>query len=403
MHCGADLATLPNSLPMLFGNLNEGSILAFITVAAFSVTAVLNTLGVNTHLDSFNYGYQNLAVTGAAINYLGFKNLRDSAQHSWDLTLWPQVASATGAHFDDYMGQGSRAQDTTDLTFVSALANQGILNFVEGGNENDDACATSQGNSISWTSAFQMQVYSTGHALGLPVINMSFGAGWTALNNWHGNYDKVGDLSPYADYGNAHTYPNLGANTDGTIKMLNADAKLAAWSRPVITTEIGWDTAKFDPVSAARFALDAVFDGIKEGDVKMYFYSLFDDGSGKYGLMNQDGSPKPAGAALHNLTTILADAGAPRSGSLSYSLSGTTANDSTLLMQKSSGTFQLVVWNEIDAAHMVTLALPQSAAKINIYDPITGSVAVQRASNAGTITFRVPDHPVIAEIVPVSP
>ena len=41
--------------------------------------------------------------------------------------------------------------------------------------------------------------------MGLPVINMSFGSGWTAANNWHGDYDKVGNLSPFADYANAHT------------------------------------------------------------------------------------------------------------------------------------------------------------------------------------------------------
>jgi hypothetical protein len=374
--------------------------MAFLTVAAISVGAVLNTIGVNTHFDSNAYGYQNLPVAEAAIKYLGVKNLRDSAQSSWSLTLWPQVASASGARFDDYMGRGSRAQDTTDLTFVAPLAALGVLNSVEGGDENDTAVPISLGNSISWTSAFQMQVYSTGHALGLPVINMSFGAGWTATNNWQGDYDKVGDLSPYCDYGNAHTYPNVGASTDGTIRRLNADAKLAAWSRPVMTTEIGWNTANFDPVSAARFTLDAVFDGIKDGDVKMYFYALFDDNAGKFGLMNQDGTSKPAGKALHNLTTIMADAGAPRTGSLSYSLTGTTANDYTLLMRKSTGAFQLVVWNEVDAAHTVTLSLPLSATKLNIYDPLTGSAVMKSLSSAGTISFSVPDHPVIAEIIP---
>ena len=65
--------------------------------------------------------------------------------------------------------------------------------------------------------------------------------------------------------------------------------------RPVITTEIGWDNNTFTQADAARFALDAVFDGIKDGDVKTYFYALFDDGSGKFGLMNQDGTAKPAG------------------------------------------------------------------------------------------------------------
>jgi hypothetical protein len=373
--------------------------MGFSTVAALSVGAVLNTIGVNTHLDSYNYGYQNLTVTSAAINYLGVKNLRDCYQHSWDMALWTQVAAATGAAFDDYMGRGSTAQDTADLGFVPSLVSKGLLKFVEGGDENDTAPALAAGNSISWTAAFQQQVYSTGHKLGLPVVNMSFGAGWTAANNWHGNYDKVGDLSPYADYGNAHTYPNVGAMTDKSIKTLNADAKLAAWSRPVITTEIGWDTAKFDPQSAARFALDAVFDGIKDGDVKMYFYALFDDSSGKYGLMNSDGSPKPAGLALHNLTTILADTGAPVSGSLSYSLSGTTANDNSLLMRKSSGAFELAVWNEVDAAHTVTLTLPVAAQRVSIYDPMAGTTAIATQSSAGTVSFRVADHPVIAEIV----
>jgi len=374
--------------------------MGFTTVAALTTAAVLNTIGVNTHLDSFNYGYQNLAVTSAAINYLGVKNLRDCYRHSWDMPLWSQVAAATGARFDDYMGRGSTAGDVADLAFVPSLAALNLLNFVEGGDENDTAPALAAGNSIAWTAAFQQQVYATGHSLGLPVINMSFGAGWTATNNWHGNYDKVGDLSAYADYGNAHTYPGVGQMTDKIIKALNADALLAAWSRPVITTEIGWDTAKFDPQAAARFTLDAVFDGIKDGDVKMYFYALFDDGAGKFGLMNSDGSPKPAGLALHNLTTILADTGAPLSGSLSYSLTGTTANDNSLLMRKSSGAFELAVWNEIDVAHTVTLTLSAAAQRVSIYDPMIGTTAIATQSSAGTVGIPVADHPVIIEILP---
>jgi hypothetical protein len=385
---------------VVLANLDEGPHLAFVTVAAISVSTVLNSVGVNTHLDSFNYGYQNLAVTEAAINYLGVKNLRDSAQGSWDLKIWQQVASATGARFDDYMGRGSPAQDTADLGYVSALANKGILNFVEGGDENDTSVAVAKGNSIAWTAAFQKQVSSTGHALGVPVVNMSFGAGWTAANNWHGNYDKVGDLSAYANYANAHTYPGKGQLPDATIKALNADARLAAGLRPVITTEVGWNTASVDAQSVAHFVLDAVFDGRKDGDAKMYFYALFDDGGGKYGLMNSNGSSKPAGKALHNLTTILADKGVFHAGSLSYSLSGSAANDRTLLMRKSTGGFQLALWNQTDAAHTVTLTLPAAAAKLNLYDPMSASVAISTKLGARTFGVRIIDHPVIVEIIP---
>src|SRR5262249_3687140 len=45
------------------------------------------------------------------------------------------------------------------------------------------------------------------HSLGLPVINMSFGAGWTAANNWAGDYDKVGNLAAYADFTRARGDP----------------------------------------------------------------------------------------------------------------------------------------------------------------------------------------------------
>src|SRR5262245_30033794 len=119
--CNARLFSLVQKLQHCLGALRllkisrifvcRRKILAFTSVAAISVSVVLNSIGLNTHLDSYKYGYQNLPATEAAINYLGVKNLRDSAQHPWSLNLWQQVADATGARFDDYMGRGSPAQD----------------------------------------------------------------------------------------------------------------------------------------------------------------------------------------------------------------------------------------------------------------------------------------------------
>ncbi len=364
------------------------------TSKAISTSTVTHSIGVNTHLDYQSYGYQNINTVAAAINYLGIKNLRDTPDNPNTVGpsgSWQQIANATGAKFDAYMVEGSPALDVATLDYAKQLAAQGILNYMEGGNENDVPAALAQGNSIAWTASFQQQVYAAGHALGLPVINMSFGAGWTSANNWEGNYDKVGDLSAYCNYANAHTYPGVGQTPDATIQRLNTDAQLAASSRPVITTEIGWSNSSFSQADAARFALDAVFDGIKDGDVKSYFYALFNDASGQFGLMNADGSAKPAGAALHNLTTIMADSGAARTDSLTYGLSGTTANDHSLLMEKSTGTFQLAIWNETDAAHNVTLNLGAAAQTIRIYDPLTGTSAVTSYSNASSVTVNV--HP----------
>jgi len=66
---------------------------------AISTTAFIATLGVNTHFDFQNYGYQNVATAETSIRYLGLTNLPDSAQTTLDYTLWKQVADATGAKF----------------------------------------------------------------------------------------------------------------------------------------------------------------------------------------------------------------------------------------------------------------------------------------------------------------
>lgn len=371
--------------------------MGFATVVALSAGAVISTLGVNTHLD-----FQNApspTIHSSAISYLGFKHLRDSYRKSTDISLWTQVHNDTGATFDDYMPEGSTTGETDALNLVPSIFQLGLLDSIEGGNEEDDAYAINLGNSIAWTANFQQQVYNMGYELGLPVINMSFGSGWTATNNWHGDYDKVGDLSPYCTYANAHTYPLPGQGTDTTIKRLNSDALLAAASRPVVTTEIGWDTAKFTALDQAKFALDAVFDGVKDHDARMYYYALFDDNSAKFGLMNADGTPKQAGQALHNLTTILADTGGPISSSLTYDLSGTTTNDNSLLMVKSNGTFELAVWNETDAVHYVAVTLTKPSTEMKIYDPIVGNVSAHIGTNTVSVGL-YPNHPMIIEITP---
>ena len=363
----------------------------------------IDTIGVNTHIDFARYGYQNLAVVEASINYLGLKNLRDSAQTATDAQTWLQVAQATGAKFDDYIAETSPAGMSYDLSFAKQLAQEGLLNYLEGGNEEDDAYPAALGNTLAITAQFQQQVYATGHALGLPVINMSFGAGWTAANNWQGHYGDVGDLSAYADYANAHTYPLVGQGTDWTTQRLNGLARLAAASRPVITTEIGWNESQgFGQDNIAKRAIQAVLDGIKNGNVKTYFYALYDDGSGLFGLMNQDGTAKPAGAAIHNLTTLLADTGAnaatfaPRS--LAYTLGGATANDNTLLMQKSDGSYWLSLWNEIDAVHNVTLTLPATA-QIKVFDPLKGTGAIQNLARAISATLTLSDRPMLVKVI----
>lgn len=365
---------------------------------AISTDDFIQSLGVNTHLD-LGGSYADTATAEAAIEYLGLDNLRDSPASPADLSLWQQVAQATGAKFDAYVGQVSPSNMSTELGYIQQLAQQGILNFIEGGDEEDDSLPTSVGNSLGITAQFQQTLYSVAQSLGLPTINMSFGSGWTAADNWIGDYASVGDLSAFANYANAHIYP--AGTPDVTIQQLNADALLAASSRPVIATELGYNISTTDPTQAAKWTLDAALDGMKDGDVKTYFYALFDDSSGDFGLMNSDGSPRPAGEALHNLTTLLQDSGGSFSpGSLDYTLDNTAAGDNSLLMEKADGTYWLALWNESNSGHTITLNLASAASAVEVFDPLTGTTAVQTTDNTNSVQITVPDHPVLVEIVP---
>ncbi len=376
---------------------------------AASAGSFVSSLGINTHIDFGADGYQNLATVESNIAYLGVGIIRDSAQSATDAQTWLQVAQATGAKFDDYIGETSPAGMLTDLGYVQQLAQEGVLASIEGGNEEDDAYPESLGNTPQITAQFQQQVYALGQQFGLPTINMSFGAGWTWTNNWQGDYGTVGDLSTYTNYGNAHTYPNVGQLPDAAIQFVNGLAEMAASTRPVITTEIGWQTTQFDEQTIAKYVLDAAMDGLKDGNAGMYFYGMYDDGSGTWGLFNSDGTPRPAATALHNLTTLLADTGTNASsfttGSLSYGLSGTQTGDSSTLIEKSNGSFWLSLWNETEAAntpHTITVDLATQAATVVEYDPLTGTTAIATWSNVSSVQVSVPDHPVLLEIIPTA-
>ncbi|HEX3995920.1 MAG TPA: hypothetical protein VHX39_32525 [Acetobacteraceae bacterium] len=176
-------------------------------------------------------------------------------------------------------------------------------------------------------------------------------------------------------------------------------------SDPVVTTEIGWDRNQgYSQQTVAKSVLDAAMDGIKNGNVKTYFYSLFDDGAGAFGLMNQNGTPMAAGTALHNLTTLLADNAANAStfttGSLNYSLSHTTANDNSMLFAKSDGTWWISLWDEVDTGHNVTVTLSGPATDIKIFDPLTGTNATKDVTGASSVTVKLTDHPLLIEVSP---
>jgi len=375
------------------------------TSTAIFASAFISTLGINTHLD-YNVGpYKNTTVSIASINYLGVKNLRDSANSHNAFTIWPKVSQATGAKFINYMNRGSRAGMQSTLDRTPRLASLGVLNFIEGANEPDTPDAMAAGNSLTYGAYFQQRVFAMGRNLKLPVINLSVGSGWTAADGYQGNYDSIGNLSGIADYANAHTYPAVAKGLPyKTVDRLNNLALLGAPGKPVIISEMGWDTAVVGQDVAAINMLNGIMDAAYLKNTKTYIFALYDDKSGKWGVMNADGTPRTAGKALHNLTTLLADSGtvAGAAGSLTYQLSGTKGTERTFLMAKTDGSYWLSVWDETNAAYPVTLTLPAAAREIQAYNPMTAVTPIQSVANVTSITVTLGSTPVIFKVVPAT-
>ncbi len=103
---------------------------------------------------------------------------------------------------------------------------------------------------------------------------------------------------------------------------------------------------------------------------------------------------------LHNLTTILADLGSlARPGRLSYALPEQPATVHEMLLQKSDGTFELVVWDErLNGSEDVIVRMGGPYAAVRVYDPTIGTQLVRTLGAVDSLKLTLSNHPLIVAI-----
>ena len=391
--------------------------------AAAAASMFVRSLGVNTHIDFSWSAYNDLASVQNALAFLGVQNVRDAIDNPADLAKFAALNQDIGVRFDFFIAPGDAGMPWQLGQIESDPA---IVRFVEGPNESDNFPQTYDGlGGLAATAAEQQALFTSVKATlpGVPVIAPSFGQ--------LGSYGLAGDLAASADDANAHIYFGTGnaPGDQGWIQTLLGDAGLVAPARPVITTETGYYTSAdpTDPngvslVTQAKYVLDDIMDQFNAGVTMDYLYELVDeqpdpgdtDPQLHFGLFNNDWTPKPAATAIHNLLNLLQDPSATGfvPGSLSYKLTNMPVTGHSLLLEKSDGTFALALWNDarlsgplVNAditvpAVPVTLSFLEPQARITVFDPLTGTAAIQSAANANQLVLGVPDHPILIEIGP---
>ena len=411
-------------------------------VAAVSAGDFLNSIGVCTHIGQ---GIDNPSQSAAALAYAGVRNIRDDGnpRHLQD---WIAVHEQGGVKVVlTWSGPG----DNAILSLIGTskqLAAAGALLALEGPNEANNWAVTfegqrSQANSTflpvaKWQRAFYSQVKSDPVLKDYPVFHASE-AGGSEPDNVGLQFLTIpadaNTLMPagtkYADYANVHNYICRRPSIIDNMAWLNADPLFHGWTDglyveygktwrkgfagysnadlvtlPRVTTETGWVTGGDKGLTQeqqGRLYPNLYLAQFKQGFKYTFIYMLRDarGSDAGYGMFERDYHPKRSATYLHNLTTILSDNGVSKPGKLRYTIPDQPATVHDLLLRKSTGTFELVVWSEkADGTNSATVDLGGIHRSVKLYDPTTGTAPPQTLTEARSVSLTLSDHPVIMEM-----
>jgi trimeric autotransporter adhesin len=425
---------------------------------AVPVSAFIDSIGVNTHVNFTGPDYSGYAHTKVAIDslrYLGVRHVRDGGRSFTPDQVARLVAVAKGADARLTLTPGSGGP--VDLTaFHKGLldleaARPGILAAIEGPNEinnvfmhehwnvvykgkKSDMCARDFGPSKALQQDLYGLVKSDPVLKDIPVFNYTVvylkkGIGEPGCQaDFDADMKAIGTQAA-ADFGNIHEYAFQGAPPRQVLLKALA-RKTVTPGKPVVITETGFATDENDTARPklsvsetvqAKYTLNTLFDGFTLGARRTYLYQLLDNAPDvpattiekHFGLFYADGRPKPAAVALHNLMQILTrsdGAGPGQTEALVYTLKAPAGlQDTQLLLQKADGSYVLVLWAEPPIwnagtqtdmavkAETVSITLAKSAGRIRVYDPLAGTGPIETASHARKIDVKISDHPVLIE------
>jgi hypothetical protein len=408
-------------------------------VLATPASTFLGSIGVCVHIAQ---GVDSAQPVATAIAFAGIRNLRDDGDPT-AVSDWITVHQEAGT----LVNMLPNSDIPTTIGMAEQLQDAGALLSVEGPNEPNNFPVTYEGATSSSTGSFlpvahfQRDLFAAVRAdpalAGIPVFHSSESGGsepddvglqFLTIPADAGTTMPAG--TEYADFANTHNYvcghsndlvdnvcwnasdPTLNGDWDGLYVEYGhtwnrgfpgySDADLT--TLPRVTTETGWlttGTGSITDEQQARVFLNLYLAAYKRGWSYTFIYMLRDDPvQGYWGLFDTSYQPKTSGTYLHNLTTILADTGTRSPGLLDYTIAAEPSTVHDLLLQKSDGTFDLVVWDEHPGggsdAIVVDLQTPRAA--VNVYDPTTGTSPIQSMTSVSSVPLTLTDHPVILAI-----
>lgn len=385
----------------------------------------VNSIGLNTHLNYFDTLYGNFPLVERELKSIGVLHLRDGVhlQNSgYNAELygrWIQLGSL-GIRFNAVLDPRSKLGPLSGamLDQVDHLAGHTIESF-EGANEMD---VSGEADWPSMDRDYQIKIFASVNAMkrasSIKVIGPSLAAASSSA--------ELGNLGSFLDFGNLHPYPAGQMPSVVFPDEINLE-KVVCDGKTIDFTESGYHNAIHErhdqpgvsEAAAAKYIPRLFLEDFMRGIPRTYLYEFMDekpdpgltDPQQHWGLIRADGSEKPAFGALKNLIAELSDAREPaRLQPMAWTLSTSDPRIHHLLLQKSDGTYDLVLWQEISSYDVsrraeirnpsvaATLKLGQPASSIAIYDPVMHDGPVKSFTHTAGVLLEISDHPLVLAI-----
>jgi hypothetical protein len=418
-------------------------------VQAVATDDFLNSIGV---VSTFPDRGQPLARTVEMIRYCGFRWVRAGIEGLSDtgpttIQTFLDLHRQTGAKVS--WGLVSGGTDIPKLIATAKkLAEAGALLAIEGNNEPNNWGITYQGENGggggSWMAVAKLQrdlyraVKSDPALAKYPVWTISepgaqqdnVGLQFLALPPGAGTL--MPDGTQYADYANVHNYiyhPHSPGPTDNKVWNAADPSHLSkvdglygnfgvTWAKgfrgysqeqldvlPRVTTETGTNiggevTEELQALNLTNLYLAQFKRGYAHTSVYLLRDRTDEDGNQTFGFFRPDYTPRKAAHYLYNLTRILADQASSSSpGRLAYTIPDQPDTVHDLLLQRSDGLFQLIIWAErLSGEDVVAVHFDAAHAAVEIYDPTVSIERLESLTDVRVLKVTLSNHPLIITI-----
>lgn len=336
----------------------------------------IDSIGINTHCNYTDTAYGNADKVVEAMRYLGIRHARDllKSSHNYAHALQRRLNTDLGVKFSFVMDYAGRYVAGTPQQQIAALKDPakvgGLAALLEGENERDFDGVNQ--DDVDRQEALYDLVRADPALDHLPLIGPSWARGSTSVPSWDGfgqesvGHEDAWNLHPYAggEAPDAEDTTGQFGEPQGSIASRVSQAK-SLENQPVYATECGYhdavngDGRGHHPASQraiTAYLVRMYLEHFRLGIVRSYAYELVDqkpepalvERERRFGLFNNDFTPKPYATALRNLVAATRDPSGKTATSRDVSVT-VTGDDSlrVLPLTRGDGVLVLALWRPI--------------------------------------------------------